>query len=342
MGRRSTVYNDNITASWNKVSRQNRRLVKEFLQYCKSNDKSPQTIKQYEEWLKIFFCWNLDENEDKFFVDLKKRDFVNYFGYLRDLGHSPNRIATLKSVLSSLSLEIELLYEDLYPNFRNQLRGLEPVHITKVREKTVLENEEIDKILSSLVEQKEYQVACFLALLCSSGARKAEALQMKPEFFTESGEVFGGYMYLTPAVRSKGRGKVGKMIKKYIIKSMFKPFLDLWLEERNKLGITDEYLFVRKQSGNWVSANISTANSFAKKISTIFDIDYYNHASRHYFCTKLKRMNLPDDVIAQIFSWESSDMVKIYDDTPIEEKLGKYFDENGVKTIEAPEIKGEQ
>ena len=140
---------------------------------------------------------------------------------------SANRIASLKSVLSSLSSEIELLYEDMYPNFHNQLRGLEPIHISTIREKTVLSTEQINNILSGLVEKKEYQVACYLALLCSSGSRKSEMLQMKPEFFGEDREVFNGYMYCTPSIRSKGRGKQGKIIKKYVIKESFLPFFKL-------------------------------------------------------------------------------------------------------------------
>jgi len=140
---------------------------------------------------------------------------------------SPNRIASLKSALSSLSSEIELLCEDLYPNFRNQLRGLEPVHITTVRDKTVVSNDKLDYILKTLVEQKEYQLACYLALVCASGSRKAEMLQMKPDFFVPENEVFDGYMYCTPPIRSKGRGKRGKIIKKYVIKEAFEPFFKL-------------------------------------------------------------------------------------------------------------------
>ena len=134
---RTTVYNANLTSNWENVSASNKQFVNDFIRYCKSNDKSPQTIHQYEEWLKVFFCWNYQENEDKLFTDLKKRDFVYYFGWCRDLGMSDNRIASLKSALSSLSSEIELLYEDIYPNFHNQLRGLEAIHITTVREKIV-------------------------------------------------------------------------------------------------------------------------------------------------------------------------------------------------------------
>ena len=316
MGKRSTVYHDNITQDYDKVSKQNRDLVKHFLQYCKSNNRSPQTIKQYDNWLRVFFCWNYAENDDKFFVDLKKRDFVNYFGYLRDLDVSSNRIASLKSVLSALSNEIELLYEDEYPTFKNQLRSLEAVHITTVREKTVLSNQDLVNILSSLVENEEYQAACYLALVCASGSRKAEMIQMKVDFFVPENEVFDGYMYATPLIRSKGRGKEGKRIKKYVIKEAFQPYFDLWIKEREKLGINSEYLFVSKKGGEYIPATISTANTLASKISEVGGVDFYSHSGRHFFATLLKRQNFPDDIIVQIFSWADSSMIKVYNDIP--------------------------
>lgn len=324
MGRR-TIYNANLTKDWESVSSENKSLFKDFLQYLKSNDRSPQTVSQYEEWLKIFFCWNLRENENKFFVSLKRRDFIHYFGWCRDLGMSANRIASLKSVLSSFSSEIELLYEDLYPQFHNQLRALEPIHISTVREKTVISDKKMSEMVNELVEKKEYQTACYLALACASGARKAELLQMKVCFFTKDREVFDGYMYCTPEIRTKGRGKQGKMIKKYVIKDFFKPFFDLWMQERERLGIDCENLFVTKRGGKYLPAEISTANSFALKISKIFDINYYTHSSRHFFCTLLKRMKLPDDIITQIFGWSNSDMIKIYSDIPAEEALKDFF-----------------
>ncbi len=326
---RSTVYNANLTTNWEHVSDRNKKFVTDFIKYCRANDKSPQTIKQYEEWLKVFFCWNYTENADTLFVDLKKRDFVYYFGWCRDLGMSANRIASLKSALSSMSSEIELLYEDVYPSFHNQLRGLEPVHISTVREKTVISNEDMMNILNGLTEAGDYQEACYLALACASGSRKAELLQMKPEFFVPENEVFGGYMYCTPPVRSKGRGKKGKVIKKYVIKELFKPFFDKWMEEREKLGIKDPCLFVTKKGGKYCPATISTANCIAEKISRNFNINYYSHASRHFFCTYLKKMDLPDDVVVQIIGWSEktgSAMVGIYDDTDKTEKMEKFFE----------------
>ena len=334
MGRK-TVYNENITREWDgydeggahiEVSAENKDLVRKFLAYCKANDRAPQTIAQYEQWLRVFFSWNCKENGNKFFIDMDAPDFMLYVGYLRELDMSPRRIAALKSVLSSMSKMIQRIYRQQWPTFRNQVSDLEAVYIEPVREKTVLSTSQVDAILHDLVDKGEYQVACYLALVCASGARKAELLQMKADFFGETGKtVFNGYMYLTPKIRTKGRGKRGKMIGKYVIKPLFDEYYSLWMAERERLGVDCEYLFVSKRGGKYEPAQVSTANSFARTISMVADEDFYSHSGRHYFCTMLKSMNLPDDVIMQIFGW-SSNMISVYDDTPPEERLQKFFE----------------
>ena len=150
---------------------------------------------------------------------------------------------------------------------------------------------------------------------------------MKTSFFTERSEVFDGKwrMYLTPQIRSKGRGKIGKQIKKYILKETFQPYFDKWMEQRKKMGVDCDSLFVVKKGDEWVPASITTADSFAKSISKWFRINFYNHSCRHYFCTKLKRLQVPDDIIVQIFSWETSTMLSIYNDIPQEEALNAFF-----------------
>ena len=56
-------------------------------------------------------------------------------------------------------------------------------------------------------------------------------------------------------------------------------------------------------------------------------------------------MRLPDDVITQIFSWASADMISIYSDIPAEEILNDFFTgfnkakNNNVE--EQGEVKGE-
>lgn len=65
---RTTVYNEDLSKEWQIVNPKNQKLLKEFIRYCVANDKSPQTCNQYEAQLKIFFCWNYRENDDKFLL----------------------------------------------------------------------------------------------------------------------------------------------------------------------------------------------------------------------------------------------------------------------------------
>lgn len=332
---RKTVYNYGMTVGYEKVSEENRDLVEDFLSYS-GLSKSPQTVVQYKNWLMVFFCWNKDSNGDAFFTDVKKRDFAKYFGWLMEKGSSPARLSCLKAVLSSLSNYIELMYEDKYPSFHNQTKGIDSIPEARVRKKTVLTTDEVDSMLKTLVDRKEYQLACYIALVCACGCRRAESIQMKPSFFVPQNEVFEGFMWKTPVLRGKGKGKIGKQISKYVIKSMFKPYLDLWMAEREREGIwCPDALFVRRVGrGKWEPANVQTADYFATLISNEFNIDFYAHCLRHYFCTYLKSKHLPDDAIKEIFSWASTDMIQIYDDTPAEAKLERYISADGFKAPE--------
>ena len=76
---RSTVYNS-ITSKEKLalVNPENTELVNDYLDYLRSIDKSDGTIKQYHSDLKIFMCWNLEHNKNKFFVDLTKREIAKF------------------------------------------------------------------------------------------------------------------------------------------------------------------------------------------------------------------------------------------------------------------------
>ena len=155
MGKRTTVYNAGLTDNWDSVSKENKGLVDEFVEYLVSVNKSPQTIHQYHEQLKVFFCWNERHNQNKFFVDLKKRELIKFFGYLsNDLKVSPNRVCSLRSVLSSLSNFIERIMDEDYPTFRNIVKVLEPVTKTFVRERPILTMDQIKECLVKLEEAK--------------------------------------------------------------------------------------------------------------------------------------------------------------------------------------------
>lgn len=327
MGGRTTVYNQNLVTDdkWELVLDRNKELLEDFSRYLSASDKSPQTIYQYKRQLQIFFVWNEENNKNKLFVDVKKRDFILFFGYLgNELGASPNRIGSMKAVLSSLSNYIERVLDDEFPQFKNSVKSLEAVSKVPVREKTVLSNEQIDDCLEQLVAEKKYQIACALALFASSGVRKSEIIQMRTEYFTDDNVVLG-CMYATEKIRTKGRGKQGKRVARYVFKESFDKYLNLWLEERERLGIKSEWLFVTYRNGEYRQARVSTINSWAEKISKILNIEFYPHCTRHYWCTKAKRAGYPDSVIQKLQNWNSMEMVSVYNDMGDMEELEEFF-----------------
>lgn len=322
MGKRSTVYNDGLTARWDEVNPKNQKLYEKFLRYARSIDLSPQTIYQYGQQLKVFFCFILEQCDNKFFVDLKKSDLIEYSYWLQtELKVSGSRISTLRSVISSLSKYIEDTLDDEYPNFRNISSVIKISNREPVREKTVMSEDDVQRTLDILVSQKKYQVACFLALLVASGMRRSETIQMKVDFFTEKNKVLRNMFYLTPKIRTKGKGTEGKKLPKYVIIKMFQPYFDMWMKEREEKGIKNEELFVVYKDGNYIPASISTVDTWAKKIKKISGLEYYNHCSRHYFTTFMNEQKFTDTEIKTLVGWESVDMVRRYDDHTSEQQL---------------------
>ena len=55
---------------WEEVNIKNKNLMKQFLK--EKNTRSAElTLKGYESDLEIFFTWNLQNNDNKFFIDIK-------------------------------------------------------------------------------------------------------------------------------------------------------------------------------------------------------------------------------------------------------------------------------
>lgn len=337
---RGTVYNNLYTPEiWAKLNPDNKGLLDDFVAYKRSADKSPQTIEQYYQMIRLFFCWNYLYNNDKFFVDLKKRELVRFFSYaVETMGWSSNRTATVKSALSSMSNYIENILDDEYEDFRNIVTKIEISEKQPVREKTVLTQEQIDDCLSKLVKAEKYQIACYLALAVASGSRKQELLRFKTDYFKDEYIKFG-CLYETPEkIKTKGRTSKGKMLKKYTFVSMFKPYFDLWMKYRKENNIESEWLFVsRSANGEYKQASVAMVNNWCVTISEILGMPFYSHAARHRYVTMMKESKLPDGIIVTLMGWESKNgsglsMVSVYSDLDESDMLADYFDEDGIKS----------
>lgn len=335
---RFTVYNNIVTSEkLEQVNPDNLELGEDWLEYLQSIDRSPQSVAAYRNDLKIFWVWNSEFNKNKFFPDLTKREIAKFQNYaLNTWGWSPNRIRRVKSCLSSLSNYIENVLDDdeQFENFKPIIRKIENPVKEAVREKTILPDNEVDKLLEILVERKEYQAACIVAIAAYSGMRKSELLQMKVKYFGEDHFIYDA-MWKTDKIRTKGFGKLGKPLNKFILYGA-KPYLDLWMNERNENGIESEWLFItrtKNEDKTYTYHQRKDTSSWVEEFTEILGVDFYFHCMRHYTCTKLHRMNLPSHVIQEFFGWSSSEMLKIYNDLTAEDEFEKYFDKEGIKEV---------
>ena len=333
---RSTVYN-RITSKekLKKVSIENKDLEEGFIDYLESVGRSEGTVKQYRSNLHIFWIWNLDNNLNKSFIDLRKRDIIRFQNYcMKEWGWSAKRLRTVKATLSSLSNYIEDILDDEYEDYRAIIRKIESPANEPVREKTVFTAKQLNKLLKILVEREDYMQACALSLAMNSARRKAEIPRFKVSYFDKENLICEGALYMTPEkILTKG----GKMLDVYTLAKPFQPYLDLWLKQREELGVKSEWLFPRRDRyGNWIQndyISTQTLDNWALTFSNILKSNFYWHSIRHYATTMLSEANLPESVIQDLIGWSSSDMVRLYIDTPKSATFEKYFGADGIKDV---------
>ena len=339
MGRK-TVYNKIFNEEdWEKVNPKNKQLFNEWKTYLMSTDKSTGTISQYTNDLRILAIFLMKMGDNKFIIDLNKRDIIAFQGHsINEWGHSPSRTRRIKSCLSSLCNYVENIMDDLFPDFRNVVNKIESPNSQPVREKTILKEEQVEHVLKTLIDTKQYQKACVFALAANSGARLNELLRFEVEFFVDENLQHGAYYKTPKKIRIKGKGKNGGSAYKYVLKNGFQYYFDLWMKERKRLEIDSDSLFVTRKEEQWMPAQDTTLSSWTTQFSRILETNFYFHSLRHYLVTKLRVNNIPDPVIKEFFGWKSIDMIEIYDDNEAEDDFAKYFTQEGIKKVENREL----
>lgn len=332
---RKTKHND-ITSPelLAQVNPENKQLLEDFLDYLRSVQRSETTINAYKNDIEIAWVWSLKHNNNAFYCNWTKRNVIKYQNWLiNENGNSPARIRRLKAALSSLGNFVELALDDEYPAFRNIINKIESPVNQPVREKTILTTEEIQSILDMLVEKGKYEMACFFALAAFGGRRKSEICRFKVTDFDDDKLVCGGSLWRSDPMRTKGRGVQGKILNVFTLVRPFRPYLELWMNERKRLGIESVWLFPNK-SDTTKQLNISTVNSWATSLSKMTGRPIYWHCLRHAYTTYLSDNGIPDSVIKEIQGWGDLSMVSVYVDRSTEATLDMFFGADGFKKVE--------
>jgi len=320
MARKTKRMESTTEEQWLDCNENNIDLTDEFLDYCRSVDRSPKTIIGYKSDLHIIMIFFKDNLKDKNFTDITKRDVIKFQSWCINQGMSPSRIRRLRSSCSSISNYIENMLDSEFKDFRNIINKIPSPSLSNVREKTIMSEEQIEDLLETLIENKDYQRACFIAILAGSGMRKSEIIQCKVNWYVGNPVIYEG-MYVSPEIRTKGKGVQGKKLKKYTICSIVDKYLELWMEKRKELNIESDNLFVIKRSEKWECIKESTVDSWMIGFTNITKIDNYCHMYRHYSATWLKRHSVSIDQIRDFMGHNDSSTSEIYVDIGKEENL---------------------
>lgn len=202
---------------WNNLSEENKELYDDYLLELESQGKAVKTIKQYGFDIRAFMCWLVKEKNNKYILDLKRRDFRTFFLTLQRAGTSAARINRVQSSIRNL-LEFACVSEDYdyEVNAMSHIRGLQKEPVRKI---VFLSDKQVNILIDELLKRKKYQKALWVSLAYDSAGRRGELHQVKKEGFLENNQ--------TNTVIGK-RGKKFKLI--YFNRS--KIIYKLWIRQR--------------------------------------------------------------------------------------------------------------
>lgn len=297
-----------------KIHEFNHMIMEEFLQ---QEHLSNYTLSQYESALSIFFTWVHDYCSNKAIHELKPRDALKYQNYLIRNGLSSSSVRFKRSAVSSLCNYIEVYYLEDFPTFRNIYSKAipNPAKVAK-HEKQPLTKEEYSILIEELEKREEWQILAYLKFTYSSGCRKSESHQIPKEIATynkvKDKDGNEKSFYLTPKIRTKGKGKVGNVRALKFDDSAMQA-IKKWLEIRGEDDC--EFLFVKKnKDGATRQVSKSTFNRWASEIfSKIVGRRVYPHLIRSTRATHLVVEDGKDIKTAQsVLGHKDSSTTEIY------------------------------
>lgn len=311
MAKRNNLYDEKIYEE--KVNKDNKFLLKDYILELKSKGRSEKTIYQYTSDIKAFYCWLVKEMDNAYILDLKKRTFRQFFLMLQDNGTSSARVNRFQSSIRNM-LEYAVLDDDEYDYDINAMRSIKGVQGEKVREIVFLTDEQINIIMNRLLRDKKYQMALYLSLSYDSAGRRNEVLQVEKHNFLESNQ--------TNVVTGK-RGKKFTLLYFGKTKEIAKKYLDdrgddnidsMWhveeMGERRSRSYESLYSWVlqfrkilQEETGEFIKIN---PHSFRHSSLT----NYEN--GTHHTLKELGKDKLPLEILKVLANHESIDTTQSY------------------------------
>lgn len=273
---RGRVYNRIFNEEdWEKVNRENKIMIEDFLEEYRQRKKKATTISQYFNDLRVVMLYILRKLGNKSILELNKKDFRRFSLYLtEDLGVSNARSNRLMSAVRSLLTYIEDDDEyDYDNNIAKKVRGLPKEAVRTNEDDFFLTFDQVMRLREELIKRNRLQDAVLLMMSFDSAGRRNEIFQI-----TKTGILEG----------NRANEVIGKRGKKYkpVYLDDTKELIRQYLEERGDDDI-DSLWVIGKGENKKPLSNSNVLYERVVAISKILSeiegktIEFFNHSLRH-------------------------------------------------------------
>lgn len=181
--KRGKVYNRIYTPEkWEKVNKENKAIIDDFLLEYKQQKKSEGTINGYFNDLRIIMVKIMEDFGNKSVLEMTKKDFRRLNLWFDESGMSPARCNRLHSACNSLLTFCE--DDDDYDydiNTSKKVKGVPNKKVKTNEDDFFFTFEEFIKVRNILVEQGELQLAVLFSMSFDSAARRSEVFQVRKQ-----------------------------------------------------------------------------------------------------------------------------------------------------------------
>ena len=255
---RNNLYSDEV---YEKVNKESKLVLEDYILELKAKGRAVTTIEQYVFDIRMYLCYICENANNKSILELKKRDFRNFFLMLQETGKSSARINRVQSSLRNL-LEFVVDDEDEYEDYyQNPMKKIKSIEKNPTREIVFLEDKEIDYLLNYLIEHNKIQKALYVSLSYDSAGRRNEIIQVEKYSFLDD-------------EKSTTNEVVGKRSKKFTLmySNRTKEIAKKWLEERGEDDI--DSLWVSYYNGEARPLRYETLYAWAISFRSILESEY--------------------------------------------------------------------
>ena len=255
---RNNLYSNEV---YEKVNKESKLVLEDYILELKAKGRAVKTIEQYVFDIRMYLCYIYENANNKSILELKKRDFRNFFLMLQETGKSSARINRVQSSLRNL-LEFVVDDEDEYEDYyQNPMKKIKSIEKNPTREIVFLEDKEIDYLLNYLIEHNKIQKALYVSLSYDSAGRRNEIIQVEKYSFLDD-------------EKSTTNEVVGKRSKKFTLmySNRTKEIAKKWLEERGEDDI--DSLWVSYYNGEARPLRYETLYAWAISFRSILESEY--------------------------------------------------------------------